>query len=277
MSYYNRKLALALILATVVTLSFSRSAIAAEEPQQATTQTQPAVSPEPQKAADADNGMHFAVSPYLWLAGIHGTTGAAGYNASVHASFSDIFKKLNMGLMVAAEPRYKKFSAPVDFMWMKLSDNQALPEETGVTSINTKLNQDMLTPKVAYRVVNGKMIKVDGNVGIRYFHIGTTLAFTPSTFHASVYQAANWVDMIAGAKIQAALSPKMLVTVLGDAGAGGANVDYQVAGLLGYHLKPNMILQAGWRYLDVNYRPKSTFVYDVATSGLLVGLTINLK
>jgi hypothetical protein len=54
-------------------------------------------------------------------------------------------------------------------------------------------------------------------------------------------------------------------------------VDYQVAGLLGYRVKPNVILQAGWRYLDVNYRPSSSFVYDVAQSGLLLGVTINLK
>jgi len=34
---------------------------------------------------------------------------------------------------------------------------------------------------------------------------------------------------------------------------------------------------AAWRYLDVNYRPKSTFVYDMATSGLIMGATFNLK
>lgn len=74
-----------------------------------------------------------------------------------------------------------------------------------------------------------------------------------------------------------ALSPKATIMVLGDAGGGGANLDYQVAGLLGYKVKPNIIMQAGWRYLDVNYRPSSNFVYDAAQSGLLLGVTINLK
>jgi hypothetical protein len=68
-----------------------------------------------------------------------------------------------------------------------------------------------------------------------------------------------------------------VATVLGDAGAGGANLDYQVLGALGYKLKPRIILQAGWRYLDVNYRPRSTFVYDTVTSGLILGATLNLK
>jgi hypothetical protein len=65
--------------------------------------------------------------------------------------------------------------------------------------------------------------------------------------------------------------------VLGDAGWGGANSDYQVAGLLGYKVEKKCILQAGWRYLDVNYRTSYAFICDVATSGLLLGVTINLQ
>lgn len=273
-----RKLSLALLLATSATLLFSRLAHAQDAPQQATLQAQPSASPPPQKeATDPDDAWHFDVAPYLWFAGMHGTVGVRGYDTGIHASFSQIFDYLNLGLMVAAEPRYKKFSAPVDFMWLKLSDDKALPFEIGPTSIKAKMNQTMFTPKAAYRLVDGKMLKVDGNLGIRYFHIGTTLTFVPGTYVGPFYQSANWVDVISGARIQAALSPKMIVTILGDAGAGGANLDYQVGAFLGYRVKPKIALQAGWRYLAVNYRPKSTFVYDTDTSGLLFGATFNLK
>ncbi|MGB8479102.1 MAG: hypothetical protein WCE63_09700 [Acidobacteriaceae bacterium] len=237
-----------------------------------------APAPAPQAgASDSDDVWHFGIAPYIWFAGMHGTVGARGYESSVHASFGDIFSYLNFGIMVAAEPRYKKFSAPVDFMWMKLSDDKALPFEQGPTSIKVKLNEDLLTPKGAYRLVDGKMIKVDGNLGIRYFHLGTTLNLVPGTYAPSAYQSANWVDVVSGARIQAALSPKMKVTILGDAGAGGANLDYQLGAFLGYKVKKNINLQAGWRYLAVNYRPKSTFVYDTVTSGLLLGAVIALK
>jgi len=50
-----------------------------------------------------------------------------------------------------------------------------------------------------------------------------------------------------------------------------------VTGLLGYKVKPTVMLQLGWRYLDVNYRPSSTFVYDGVTSGIILGATFNLK
>ena len=68
-----------------------------------------------------------------------------------------------------------------------------------------------------------------------------------------------------------------MITVGGNAGGGGANTDYQVLGLLGYKISKQCILQAGWRYLDVDYRSGRSFVYNTATSGILVGLTINLK
>jgi hypothetical protein len=45
---------------------------------------------------------------------------------------------------------------------------------------------------------------------------------------------------------------------------------------LGYRIKPAVVLQAGYRYLDVNYRNGGTIV-DIATSGALIGATITLK
>lgn len=82
---------------------------------------------------------------------------------------------------------------------------------------------------------------------------------------------------MSGAKFQAALSPKVLVTIVGDVGGGGANVDYQAVGLLGFKVSEKVILQAGWRYMDVNYRtnPPVGFVYDAHMSGVIVGATIN--
>jgi hypothetical protein len=249
-----------------------------DDPQPARAETPPAASPEPQpKAADPDGGWHIGITPYLWFAGMHGTAGALGHDVGFRASFADIFKYLNIGLMGAVEPQYKRFSMPVDFMWMKLSDDKGSPFEIGPTSVKVKVTQTLLTPKIAYRLVDQEKIKVDGNVGIRYWHLGTSLTFEPPGVLGSPSQSVNWVDVVAGARIQVPLSPKVMVTVLGDAGGGGANLDYQVGGLLGYKLKKNLILQAGYRYLDVNYRPSSSFVYDTATSGVLLGVTFYVK
>jgi hypothetical protein len=49
-----------------------------------------------------------------------------------------------------------------------------------------------------------------------------------------------------------------------------------VVGLLGYRIKPTWTLQAGYRYLDVNYRNGGTLI-DLATSGAVFGVSITLK
>jgi hypothetical protein len=302
---YSRRVSLTLLLAAGLSLLLSPAVRAQDDPQQATAQAQlaaspappaepnepteadpqpasaetpPAASPEPlPKSADPDDGWHIGITPYLWFAGMHGTAGALGYDAGFRASFADIFKYLNIGLMGAVEPQYKRFSMPLDFMWMKLSDDKGSPFEIGPTSVKIKATQTLITPKIAYRLVDQEKIKVDGNVGIRYWHLGTSLTFEPPGVLGTPSQSVNWVDVVAGGRIQVPLSPKVMATVLGDAGGGGANLDYQVGGFLGYKLKKNLILQAGYRYLDVNYRPSSSFVYDTATSGVLLGVTFYVK
>jgi len=119
-------------------------------------------------------------------------------------------------------------------------------------------------------------LKIDAIVGLRYWHLGESLEFTPSLI-GGVSASQNWVDVLGGARIYIPVSQKAMITVGGDAGGGGANSDYQVAGILGYKIFKKCVLQAGWRYLDVNYQSSSSFVYNTATSGLLLGLTINLK
>jgi hypothetical protein len=234
--------------------------------------------PAPQKTAPVDDkGWHLAVTPYLWFAGVHGTVGALGHTASVHASATDVLSKFNIGLMGEADLRKGRFLFPVDFMWIKLSDDKAFPGigDFGADSIKAKTTQTLFTPKAGYLIVNSEKFKAAGLVGLRYWHLGQNLSLEPAG--VGVYQSANWVDVVAGGRFEMALSPKAAITIAGDAGGGGANSEYQVVGLLAYKIKPKILLQGGWRYLDVNYKGGSQFIYDTAQSGLLLGVTINLK
>jgi hypothetical protein len=237
----------------------------------------PDVAPPLPNPPRPSHGWHVGISPYLWFAGVHGTVGALGHEASVDASFRDIFFNFNIGLMFALEPRYNRIVMPFDFMWMKLSDDKALPFEVGPTSVKAKINQVMFAQKIGYRVIDSEKLKLDGLIGFRYWHMGTTLTLQPQIANG-FYESANWADVVAGARFQAMLSKKAVFTVLGDAGGGGANSDYQVVGLLGWKCK-KATLQGGWRYLSVNYRPggSASFIYDMATSGLIFGATIPLK
>jgi hypothetical protein len=116
--------------------------------------------------------------------------GALGHDVRVHASFADIFTNFNIGLM-GFRARYKKFGASVDFLWKKISDDKSLPFEIGPNSVKAKVNQTMLSPKVSYRILDEEMVKIDGNLGIRHFHIVTTLSFMGTGPEPSFYQLAN--------------------------------------------------------------------------------------
>jgi len=231
------------------------------------------------KEANPDGGLHVAMAPYLWFAGVHGTVGALGHDTAVNASFGDVFKYFNIGAMGAVDVRYNRVIMPLDFMWMKLSDDKALAlNDVGFQSVKAKMTETMLAPKIGYRVADGKRTKVDALFGIRYWHVSTDLAPQPQVGNG-FSQSANWVDAVAGGRIQVALSAKAFIAMVGDAGGGSARSDYQAAGILGYKISRKCVLLGGYRYLSVNYRPngKAQFVYDVNMPGLMFGVTINVK
>jgi hypothetical protein len=51
-----------------------------------------------------------------------------------------------------------------------------------------------------------------------------------------------------GGRITGILTPKVEVTVGGDVGGVGSQIDYQAFGPLGHRIIPALALQAGYRY-----------------------------
>jgi hypothetical protein len=272
---FSAKLWQGLLLSSALGLFFSGSAVAEEMPARADAQAQTTTTPGSAAAKTTDDDWHVNTNVYLWFAGMHGTVGAKGFDASVHASASDVLSKFNIGFMDATEFQKKRFVIPLDIMWVKLSDDKAIPFLPNY-AVKAKVTQTIFTPKVGYVLLDHEKLNIQGNVGIRYWHLGTTLELSPQITGRNLYSASNWVDVIAGSRITVPLSPKAFVTILGDAGAGGANLDYQVAGLISYKIKPKWQLFGGWRYLDVDYQTSSA-VNDVVQSGLLLGVTYVFK
>lgn len=248
------------------------------EPVSAQTSKPTTAAPQTKELNSEDQGWHATVTPYIWFAGVHGTVGARGHEASVHASFSDIFQYFNIGLMGAGEVRYNRVVMPLDFMWIKLSDDHGIPIDEAY-SIKAKMTETIVTPKIGYRVVSTEKVKLDTVFGFRYWHLSNDLSLQPTQPEGSFSDSANWVDAVAGATISMWLTPKIVVIVAGDAGGGSARHDYQVAGGLGYKISRRWVLQGGYRYLSVNYRPygSNQFVYDVNMPGLIMGATYSIK
>jgi opacity protein-like surface antigen len=230
--------------------------------------------PAPTDPPDSpDQGFHFALTPYLWFSGIHGTVGALGHDASVHASASDVLSNFDIGFMILAEPSYNRIVFPVDFMWVRLSDNKGLPFDQGYYSVKVTVTDSVLTPKIGYRLVDKSRFKADALWGIRFWYLTNSLTLQPVSPFGTLSSSHGWVDAVSGAKFQIGLTKRAFVTIFGDAGGANAKYDYQVGGGVGFRIGERWALQAGYRYLAVNYGSPSSFLYNVAQSGVVIGAT----
>jgi hypothetical protein len=228
--------------------------------------------------APMDGQWHYAFTPYLWFAGMHGKTGVRGFYTSISASPGDLLSHFNMGLMGTTSVRKNHFVMPVDLMWIRLTDNHSLPENpVGFTNIDFRAGQFLLTPLAGYRIVDKWNLKVDALVGLRYWHLGEKLEFNPPV-RSGVSASQNWVDALGGARFQMFVTPKLSMVISGNAGGGQALPDYEVVGLVGWKVKKRTVLQAGWRYLNVHYRNNSNqYLYDTTVAGGLIGATFTFK
>jgi len=224
----------------------------------------------------AESNWHLTIAPYLWVPWVYGSVGANGNNVHFYATPDELFSHFRFGLLGLVDTRYKRVVLPLDLIWMRLGDDRALPLSPNGTVANIKLDMFILTPKVGYRVIDTKMIKIDALAGFRYWHVGQNLQFTTNTLNFSGSQ--NWVDPLVGGRILGNLSPKVEIAIGGDVGGWGtgSQLDYSVGGFLGYRIKPSVALQVGYRYMAVDYTNGNKLL-NLIISGPLIGVTIALK
>jgi hypothetical protein len=165
---------------------------------------------------------------------------------------------------------------PVDFLWMKLGINNAIPlNDFSQTSIDTHMTQSILTPKFGYRIYDGDYLKIDALAGIRYWYASLSNNLQPSGLSYS--RSTNWVDGLGGGRFIFPFGEKAALTIAGDAGAGQSSLDYQGVGLFNFNLTPKVGLGLGWRYLYDNYRPTTNLlVYNPTMNGAVAGITFNI-
>jgi hypothetical protein len=246
----------------------------------ATPTAAPSANPVPQYGSPFATGDSWrgTISIYGWFPGVHGTVGALGHNAGISAPFSDVFHTLKGIIPIAVEADKGRFVMPIDYFWVKLADGKATPfTDTTGNYINAHLTESIFTPSVGYRLVDGEHFKVDALGGIRYWYVGQNLQLIGTQVPVPAFvRSQSWVDGLGGARFIVPLADKAAITVSGNAGAGGANLDYQVIGLFSYNFTPKIGMGLGWRYLYVDYRPSNNqFVFNATMSGALAGVYFN--
>jgi hypothetical protein len=239
---------------------------------------------DPGKAgtSTSDDQWHISFSPYLWLPGVHGDVGALGRNVGFKASPADLLSHFRLGVLGAVEARRKRLLLSTDLMYLRLNASNALPfEKLSAISANITANTVLLTPKIGVRMVDQEKLKIDFTTGFRFWYFGENLNFSPSALGLNYSASQSWISPLVGGRIEMPLSPKVAVIILGDVGGWGegSQLEYQWVGVIGYKIKPKWTLQAGYRYLNADYKTGGNLggVVNLTMSGVVFGLTGNLS
>lgn len=236
-------------------------------------------------AADAQNLMSpaavegtagdwtFAISPYFWVAGISGDVSQFGLPPiNVSADFSDILKNLDFAAMAIGEARNGRFSIFGDVMYTRLGADGGL---RNVPDASVSLTSTTFAGLLGagYSVLENGNSHLDVVAGARLWRVETDISIDSSgPFDgADVSDGATWVDGLAGIRARYDFTDNFYFTGWGLVGAGAADIDWDVAGGLGYQFNDSWSAVAGYRALGVDY-DSDGFLFDVVQQGPILGV-----
>jgi hypothetical protein len=221
----------------------------------------------------------FYFLPYLWVSGVSGTTSTSNPNIpsqTATASFGDILSHLNsVPVIGAAEIRYGRFGLLTDVMLISLKSD--LPTKGVLFSGATvNLTEFLTTVMPTYRVLDLPNQSLDLGAGVRVVAYWTKLSFNSGALPGfSRSPSLSWADPLLGARYHINLSNRWGLTAYGDVGGFGAgsNLTWQALGTVDYRWNKWLVLHAGYRHLQIDYKG-SVLRSDTALSGPLLGATI---
>jgi len=217
----------------------------------------------------------FAVSPYFWAPGLSGTV-AQFRLPPVHVSmnFSDILKNLDFAAMAIGEARNDRFSVFGDVMYTKLSTDSGTPR--GLLASTVSLESSTFAGMLGggYSILREGSSYLDIVGGARVWNVNSELAFHGGILGGrQASDSATWADAMVGTRMRYAITDNWYFTAWGLVGAGGAEIDWDVAAGLGYKFNSTVSAVAGYRALGVRY-DRGGFVFDTVQQGPILGLVV---
>ena len=227
----------------------------------------------------AESPWSFRLSPYLWVAGIDGKVGVrSDLTANVDVGFSDIFKALDWfppPVMLGGEVRYGRLGFVSDFIYLGLEDSSGVTRGATSAKADVNLKFAIWTFGGSYRVIERDPVTLDLLAGGRFWGLdGKAKVSAPSGVQKRS-GSDTWVDPIIGISGRVELGSGFALQAEADVGGFGlvSDIDWQVLGTLQYQVSDSVTLDAGYRYLAVDYK-NGGFLFDVALSGPIIGGSI---
>jgi hypothetical protein len=217
----------------------------------------------------------FTAEPFFWGASLDGSVGVRGLPpANVNVDFDQIFNQIDWWpppVMIDGEARNGDYALFSEFIYLGLEADGSSPGPLNI-SAEANLNVILWTFGGSYRVVDNGTATLDVLAGGRLWYLDTDLTLTCPCGVREASGSKTWVDPQIGVAGSVGLGSGFGLHAEADVGGFGvgADIDWQVQGTLQYKYNDSVTLEAGYRYLAVDY-DNDGFVWDVSMQGPIIG------
>ena len=226
----------------------------------------------------AANDWTFSVSPYLWAAGIKGTTGTLpGLPAAeVDESFSDIFNDLQFSGMLFYSARKGRFGISGDLQYTQtLAKDDALSPLFAGEELRSKSFVVSALGEYLLYDDSRSVLRLSG--GARLWSVDTELKLSTGLLPGTRIKGdKTWVDPVIGLSGVLDLGPKVFLRGWGFVGGFGVGSDFtaDLFGGVGYRITDSISSTLGYRWVKVDY-DSNDFTYDVRQQGIATCLSFS--
>jgi len=224
-----------------------------------------------QAAAQTQPGWTFAVSPYVWTAGLDGHVGIKTVETNVDLGFTDILSHLRFGVMAAAEARKGSLVLGIDGLYVSLRGSKVFGVRNASAEVTLDQRETIVQPTVGYSF-NGAVWGVDALVGARYWNLSTDLGIDPTRLQDRMRSGTvDWLDATGGLRVRIQPMSNLHFVVAGDGGGGGSRSTWAAASTVSLDLSKRYNVLTGFRYLTVDY-DRNSFLFDTHMDGWLLAV-----
>jgi len=219
------------------------------------------------------------IAPYLWGAGLEGTTAIGPVSADIDASFSDILDALEMGAMGSYRGSRDRISVMFDAVYSGLGGDGkgpggAVKADVDIDQLDVDIDQLVLEGDLGYALTEN----LHAFVGLRYVDLETKIKLKgPLGNTESARDKVDWVDPVIGLYYIWPFSDRWALSLRGDIGGFGVGSEFawQGVGILRWQVSSGVGVLFAYRYLSNDYedgKGANYFEYDMSMQGPALGV-----
>ncbi len=243
------------------------------------------------------NGWEIRLIPYFWMSSMKADSTVSGLSGSVDLSFGDVMDNLDSAAMGRVEAWKGKWGVTFDGLFMNLGADGGFEGRRGLVRFRLDADVRLGTADfgLTYRIYeqqfgrsNEQSLAVEPYAGLRYGYLRQKIDLNVDiegvgSTGRTLGGSQDWVEPFIGSRVIWNLSDKWSLNARADAGGFGigsaSDLTWQIISSVDYKLSKNIILHAGYRYVDLDYSHGSSseeLGIDLQAQGPFLGLTVLL-